>query len=203
MYLFFGVCTTLVNIVSYYIFSHPLKFSVLSSTIIAWILGVLFAYFTNRKWVFESRATTKKEILAEMTSFFSCRLATGIVDWVGMYIFAEKLQFNDVIVKIILNIIDIILNYVFSKLIVFSDKKGKKNKLDKKEIVIYISLLIVVFVFMFNSPLHIWIGRESGTDSSVFRTIGMMMKNGFLPYLQSFDHKGPLVYLYNYLEVLF
>ena len=94
MYLFFGVCTTLVNIISYYIFSHVLKTGVMFSTVIAWVLAVLFAYITNRKWVFESSARTKKEILNEIISFFSCRLATGVVDWLCMFIFVEKLHFG-------------------------------------------------------------------------------------------------------------
>ena len=196
MYLFFGVCTTLVNIISYYVFAHILKCSVMLSTIVAWVLAVLFAYITNRKWVFESKAKNKKEIFSEIVSFFSCRLATGVVDWLGMYFFVEKLGFNDVVIKAIVNIVVIILNYIFSKLIVFTDKK---NKIDKKELLIYVSFLIVTFVFLFNSPLHIWRGVESGTDSSVFRTVGMMMHNGYLPYLDTFDHKGPLIYLYNYL----
>ena len=198
MYLFFGVCTTLVNIVSYYIFSHILNFSVMSSTIIAWILAVLFAYVTNRKWVFESKAKTKKEIINEIVSFFSCRLATGIVDWLGMYILVEKIGLNDVVIKIIINIVVIILNYVASKLIVFNNKKKSFLKIDKKDLIIFASFLVVTFIFLSNSPLHIWDTGEGGMDSSVFRTIGMMMKNGYMPYLNSFDHKGPLLFLYNF-----
>lgn len=200
MYLFFGVCTTLVNIISYYIFAHVIKCSVMFSTIVAWILAVLFAYITNRKWVFESKAKNKKEIFNEMLSFFSCRLATGIVDWLGMYILVEKIGFNDVVIKVIINIIVIILNYVFSKLIVFNNKKN--SKIDKKEIIIYLSFLLVTFIFLINSPLHMWNNAHSDIDSSVFRTIGLMMKNGYMPYLNSFDHKGPLVYLYNYFGYL-
>ena len=51
------------------------------------------------------------------------------------------------------------------------------------------------FVFLFNSPLHPWIRGESTTDSSVFRTIAMMMRYGYMPYRDSFDHKGPLLYI--------
>lgn len=196
MYLFFGVCTTLVNIISYFIMSHILNMSVMFSTIVAWILAVLFAYFTNRKWVFDSKAITKQEIIRELVSFFACRLATGIVDWLCMFIFVEKLGFNDLIIKIISNIIVIILNYVASKLIVFTDKKGK---IDNKELIVYISFILVAFVFLLNSPLHIWRGLDIGTDSSVFKTVALMMQNGFMPYVHTFDHKGPLIYIYNYL----
>lgn len=123
LYLFFGGCTTLVNIISYYILAHILNLSVMVSTIIAWILAVFFAYISNRKLVFDSKAETKKEISKEIISFFSCRLLTGLFDLLGMYILVDKLKLNDMVIKIILNIIVIILNYVFSKLIVFKNKK--------------------------------------------------------------------------------
>lgn len=125
LYLFFGGCTTLVNIITYYIFAHVLNCSVMFSTVVAWILAVLFAYLTNRKMVFDSKANGKKEVIKEVISFFACRIATGMVDWLCMYIFVEKLGFNDMVIKIIANIIVIILNYIASKLIVFRDKKKK------------------------------------------------------------------------------
>ena len=123
LYLFFGGCTTLVNIISYYILAHILNLPVIVSTIIAWILAVFFAYISNRKLVFDSKAETKKEISKEIISFFSCRLLTGLFDLLGMYILVDKLKLNDMVIKIILNVIVIILNYVFSKLIVFKNKK--------------------------------------------------------------------------------
>ena len=121
-YLFFGGLTTLVNIVCYYICAHVLKMATIPSTIIAWVLAVLFAYVTNRKWVFHSKVTGKKEILNEMMSFFGCRIATGIIDLLIMFVFVDLCHFNDLIIKIIANIIVIILNYVASKLLVFKKK---------------------------------------------------------------------------------
>lgn len=123
-YLFFGVCTTVVNVVAYWICAHPLGLGTMMSTIIAWILAVLFAYVTNRKWVFHSEAHGAEAIGKEMASFFGCRLATGVVDWVCMFIFVEWLSMNDVIIKAAANFVVIVLNYVASKLIIF--KKGKK-----------------------------------------------------------------------------
>lgn len=67
-YAFFGVCTTLVNIASYWVCAHPLRFGTMVSTVIAWILAVLFAYVTNRKWVFNSQAETVVEITKEIIS---------------------------------------------------------------------------------------------------------------------------------------
>ena len=123
LYGIFGVLTTVVNIATYWVAAHPLGLSVMVSTIIAWIAAVLFAYVTNRKWVFHSQAQGTKEIVQELVSFFACRLATGVVDWACMFIFVDLLHFNDVIIKAAANVLVIILNYVASKLVIFKHKK--------------------------------------------------------------------------------
>ena len=125
LYLFFGVCTTLVNVAVYWCCAHPLNLSIMSSTVFAWILAVLFAYITNRKWVFKSKANTSEKITREMISFFVCRIATGIVDWLCMFVFVELLKINDMIIKVLANILVVILNYVASKLFVF--RKGNNH----------------------------------------------------------------------------
>lgn len=121
-YAFFGVLTTIVNIVVYWFTAHPLGLGVMPSTVIAWILAVLFAYLTNRKWVFHSEAHTANAIAREIVSFFACRLATGFVDMACMFIFVDLLHFNDMAIKFIANIIVIILNYLASKLLIFRAK---------------------------------------------------------------------------------
>lgn len=126
LYGFFGVCTTIVNILTYYVFAHIFNFSTVLSTIIAWIVGVLFAFVTNKIWVFKSKKWDKSIIVKEILSFFSCRLFTGLLDIVIMYLFVDVLSFNDMIIKIISNIIVIILNYIASKLIIFNKKDVKK-----------------------------------------------------------------------------
>lgn len=118
-YLFFGVCTTLVNVATYWVAAHLLQLSVMPSTIIAWILAVLFAYFTNRKWVFHSQSASYQAVLHELFLFFACRLATGVVDWACMFVFVDLLAWNDVIIKFAANVLVIILNYFASRLIVF------------------------------------------------------------------------------------
>ena len=118
-YAIFGVLTTLVNILAYWLFAHPLRLSVMASTVIAWICSVLFAYITNRKWVFHSEAMGSAAILKEMISFFACRLLTGVVDWLCMLIFVDLLFWNDMVIKVCANILVIILNYVASKMVIF------------------------------------------------------------------------------------
>lgn len=116
MYLVFGVLTTVVNIVVYYIFSNLLHMNYLFSNAMAWFLSVLFAYVTNRKYVFDSK---NNQIIKEAISFFGSRLATGIMDMVLMWFLVNFNIVNDVIAKVVVNVIVVILNYILSKLVVF------------------------------------------------------------------------------------
>lgn len=122
LYLFFGGCTTLVNIISYFICSRiGIRTSV--STIIAWVLSVLFAYITNRNYVFASKAFGFAPIIKEIAGFFLCRLATGLLDLAIMVVFVDYLHFNDMLIKMLSNIIVIVLNYIASKLMIFKSTK--------------------------------------------------------------------------------
>ncbi len=123
-YLFFGVCTTAVNVIVYGVFSHILGFGIMFSTIAAWVVAVVFAYLTNRKWVFNSTANKAISQLKEIFSFFLCRAATGIADWGCMFLFVNVLSCNDLVVKVFSNVIVIVLNYVLSKCIVFKKRRS-------------------------------------------------------------------------------
>ncbi|WP_405283299.1 GtrA family protein [Methanobrevibacter sp.] len=118
LYVFFGALTFLVNIVTYFIFEDLMGINYLISNILAWFFSVLFAYVTNRIWVFESKSP---DILKEMSLFFGGRIFSGAVDTGLMYLFIDVLMISDLISKIVVQVIVIILNYVFSKLIVFKD----------------------------------------------------------------------------------
>lgn len=135
-YLFFGVCTTAVNVVVYWVCAHTFGLNTMISTITAWVLAVLFAYITNRKWVFRSEVHSSKEIIKEICSFFGCRIVTGVIDWGCMFFFVTLIGFNDVIVKFLANVIVIILNYMASKLIIFQKseiyEKASMRKINKR-----------------------------------------------------------------------
>ena len=118
LYIVFGILTTLVNIITYLFFTRIFGINYLISNIFAWIVSVLFAYVTNRIWVFESR---NANIIKEISLFFGGRLFSGIADVGLMYVFIEILSVNDFISKIIIQILVIILNYLISKLIVFKN----------------------------------------------------------------------------------
>lgn len=124
-YLIFGILTTIVSLLTYYI----LVFTILNpnnaielqiANIISWITCVTFAYITNRKYVFNSK---DKKITKEIIKFYSSRLTTLFIDMMIMYIFVTKLQFNDKIIKVIVQILIIILNYILSKILVFKKIK--------------------------------------------------------------------------------
>lgn len=119
LYIIFGGLTTLINICVYQLCSYNLQLDTITSNVFAWILSVLFAYVTNRKWVFESKNSTIHGLMKEMTSFFGCRLATGVLDIVIMYISVDILGFNGLVMKCVSNVIVIVANYVASKLVIF------------------------------------------------------------------------------------
>lgn len=118
----FGVLTTVINIAVYTVCYNLLGISNVVSNVIAWILSVLFAYVTNKIWVFESKSTEWKVLIYEMCSFFGCRLATGLLDLAIMYVTVDKLALNSTLMKCVSNVIVIIANYIFSKLVIFKKK---------------------------------------------------------------------------------
>ena len=119
LYLIFGGCTTLVNIVCYFVCYRMLWISNLASTAIAWFASVLFAFVTNRTYVFGSQAKEYRERLRELLSFFACRGMTGVMDMAIMYITVDCMNMNSLLWKIVSNILVIIINYTASKLIIF------------------------------------------------------------------------------------
>ena len=116
MYLVFGGLTTLVNIVAFFIL-RKLSVSVYISNLIAWVVAVLFAFITNKLFVFESK--DKSKIGKELISFFGFRILSLGVDMGAMYLLLQVINTGEVFAKIMANIIVIILNYIFSKLFVF------------------------------------------------------------------------------------
>jgi putative flippase GtrA len=123
LYLFFGGLTTLVNIVS---FKLMLLFAgVIVSNVVAWFVSVAFAYITNKLYVFNSKSFDRALLLKEVSSFFGYRVLSLIIDTAIVWFFVEKLLYNDLLIKILSNILVIILNYVFSKLFIFKKTSDK------------------------------------------------------------------------------
>ena len=122
LYLFFGILSTIVNLGTYLISTRVFEINYLLSNIIAWIFAVLFAYITNKFFVFEVKNMEINFLMKEFFSFVNCRIVSGITEIVLIYLMVEILFINDFIVKIITNIIVVVLNFIFSKLIIFKKK---------------------------------------------------------------------------------
>ena len=124
-YLIFGVLTTLVNFVVYILLARFIHVNETISNAIAWIISVLFAYITNKIYVFNSKEKERKKIIKEITAFFGCRAFSGILDIGLFYLLVDIIKINDLIAKIFIAIIVVILNYIFSKVLIF--KNNSKN----------------------------------------------------------------------------
>ncbi|HPF83557.1 MAG TPA: GtrA family protein [Bacilli bacterium] len=127
-YLIVGVLTTIVSYVTY-LFAANILFpakgalDIQISNIISWICAVLFAYYTNKKYVFKTK-TVGKEKYKEMVNFFESRILTLLVDMGMMYVMVTLSGINDAIAKLIVQVVITVLNYLLSKILVFN----KKNK---------------------------------------------------------------------------
>ncbi|KPN81536.1 MULTISPECIES: GtrA family protein [Lactobacillaceae] len=126
-YLFWGVLTTVIDIAVALVLYHLVpNMYVFWNTFIAWVASVLFAYFTNRKWVFESKASTAKEYISEMISFFLGRVASLILEEIILMIGVNIISQNNFdLLKIFGQIVVIAFNYFWSKFVVFVNHKEK------------------------------------------------------------------------------
>ena len=119
-YLVFGILTTIVSLITYFLLTYTVidvnnSFMLQIANIISWVTSVTFAYFTNKKYVFKK----KEKSIREALTFYLSRLSTLLLDMLLMFILVTKLNMNDKICKLIIQIIIIILNYILSKLLVF------------------------------------------------------------------------------------
>ena len=124
LYIFFGGITTLVNIVVYWVMANPLGIDYMISNVAAWVISVLVAFVTNKLFVFESKDFAAKLLLKELALFVGARLFSGALDMGIMYLGIDILKANDLLIKIISNVIVIIVNYILSKLIIFKKPKN-------------------------------------------------------------------------------
>lgn len=121
-YLIVGGLTTIVSILSYIIFKLIIT-NYITCTVLSWIAAVLFAYFANRIFVFNSKNKNK---IKECINFISCRLLTLGIEIVVMFLFVDLIKIPDLISKISVQFIIVVLNYIFSKLLVFKEKTKRK-----------------------------------------------------------------------------
>lgn len=122
-YAVFGVLTTAVDYVFSYIFYYKLMLSEITSNNIAWVIAVLFAYITNKLFVFDSKDVDLKTLLKEIISFAGARFVTLIITDIFLLI-AANLSMDFMLAKLLISVVVIILNYFFSKLFIFNKKNN-------------------------------------------------------------------------------
>ena len=119
-YLIFGILTTLVNFAVYYALRH-FEVNYVIAGVIAWIFAVSFAFFTNKHFVFKSHDYSPSILIPEALKFAAGRIVTLLIEQGLMIFTVEVLHFDDRIMKLLIAVLVIVLNYVFSKLIIFKN----------------------------------------------------------------------------------
>ena len=125
-YVIFGILTTIINLISYYFFSNIISINYLISNIISWIISVSFAYVTNKLYVFNSKDKNKDVVIKEFIKFVNCRLTSGVIEMILLFLLVDMIKVNDIISKFVIGVIVVVLNFIFSKIFVFQ----KVNKLN-------------------------------------------------------------------------
>ena len=121
-YLFFGVCTTIVNYLIYIPCYNVMGMSATISNMIAWVVAVAFAYLTNKPFVFKSHDWSAKTVIPELTKFIGCRIGSGAAETVILFLAVDLLGWNGNIWKLLTQVMVVVLNYIGSKLLVFRGK---------------------------------------------------------------------------------
>ena len=131
LYVIFGVLTTIVNLIAYYLFSNIININYLISNAIAWIISVVFAYITNKFFVFNSSYINKDVIIEEFIKFMNCRLIYGLSEVVLLFLFVDLLLMNDIVAKLIIGVLVALINFIFSKVFIFKGVDELRSEVNK------------------------------------------------------------------------
>ena len=121
-YLFFGVCTTIVNYLIYIPCYNFFGMSATVSNMIAWVVAVAFAYLTNKPFVFRSYDWSAETVVPELTKFVGCRIGSGAAETLILFLTVDLIGWNGNVWKLLTQVMVVILNYIGSKLLVFLKK---------------------------------------------------------------------------------
>ncbi|NRD14315.1 GtrA family protein [Pediococcus acidilactici] len=119
LYLFFGGLTTIINILSFEILLTNFNLYYQLCNVIAWIISVTFAYFTNKVWVFESNYTTRASFFFEFVKFYFFRLLSLGFELIIVHVGIKVLHMDPLLVKLIDNVFIVLINYIFSRVFIF------------------------------------------------------------------------------------
>ncbi len=118
-YAIFGVATTVVSMVVYGVCNSVFEMHYLISNIISWVIAVAFAYITNKMFVFKTRGMGFAQLKREITLFVSARLASLGIEELGLFILIGLIGWGEILAKLVMQVVVIVLNYIFSKLVIF------------------------------------------------------------------------------------
>ncbi len=124
LYLFFGFVTTVISWVSFWVCDELLNMHELVANLISWFLAVLVAFITNRIWVFDSPTNSFWGLAKQVVLFYMSRVATFLLESAMILVFVTMLKFPSMPVKIIASVFVVVLNYFFSKIVVFRKRKS-------------------------------------------------------------------------------
>lgn len=124
VYLFFGVLTSLVDFLVFIPLHKMLGVSAAVSNTAAWTAAGIFAFFTNKIFVFKSASWSAANLLQEFWKFILCRVGTFLMEEVFLFVTADLLSYDGIVMKLLISVAVVILNYVGSKLFVFRKKQG-------------------------------------------------------------------------------
>lgn len=122
IYLFFGGLATVVNFVIYFFARDAFNLNLFNSNSISWLAAVLFAFVTNKLWVFKSESENFFELIIEFGKFIFYRIVSYGLDMGMMFLFVDSLEIADFWAKLITQVAVVIANYLFSKLFIFKSK---------------------------------------------------------------------------------
>lgn len=122
-YLIFGFLAFVLNYVLYWVFESLMNLHYMAATALSWVLTVVFAYWTNRTFVFKSQNRELQSVGKEFISFIGARVATEVLELVLMYVMVDCMHGNEYVAKLIGQTLVILTNYVLSKIWIFKDKK--------------------------------------------------------------------------------
>lgn len=122
-YLIFGFLAFVMNFCLFYLFETLMHIDYMIADALSWLLTVVFAYWTNRTFVFESKNTEKAKVIKEFFSFIGARIATGLLELLLMYLMVDIAHINSNIAKLVAQVVVIVTNYVLSKLWIFKGPK--------------------------------------------------------------------------------
>ena len=124
-YLIFGVLTTVIDYAISNLLYYIWKMDPVPAQTIAWVAAVLFAFVTNKWWVFESHTLNPGKVWREFVSFVLCRVATFLFNLAALFVMVDLMKMEFFLCKLLISVVVVVLNYVFSKILIFTNDKKK------------------------------------------------------------------------------